>query len=120
MRADVRLALLIPHFPLTSRTRYNHGVFFRVAKSLSVPISASYLSYDNCSWAMATLDPFTTPALKPPLGVEPNFVDPESLLSLLVDTTIICLCFTTFATAARLILRLQDIHSLRLEDCQYR
>lgn len=68
---------------------------------------------------MATLDLSSAPALKPPDGVESNFVNPESLIPILIDTTIICLCCTTFATVARLILKLRNIRSLRLEDCQY-
>lgn len=65
---------------------------------------------------MATLDPSTTPALRPPAGVEPNFVNPESLVPVLFGTTIICVCCTTFATAARFILKLQNFRSLKSED----
>ncbi|KAL2043854.1 hypothetical protein N7G274_003374 [Stereocaulon virgatum] len=65
---------------------------------------------------MATLDPSTTPSLQPPAGVQPNFVDPKSLVPILIDTTIICLCFATFATAARLTLKLRNIRSLQWED----
>ena len=66
---------------------------------------------------MATLDPFTTPALQPPAGIEPNLINPESLYPVFVATVTVCLCFTTFATAARLTVNLPNIRSLQLEDC---
>ena len=67
---------------------------------------------------MATTDPKNVPALAPPSGVTPNFVNPYTLNPAFVVTTALCLLLATSAVIVRLAISLcGSTKRLRGEDC---
>lgn len=58
------------------------------------------------------------PALKPPPGLESNFIDPPSHRELSLATLILCLLITTSMTFMRLYVKIFTVHKLHLEDCK--
>ncbi|KAI9745628.1 MAG: hypothetical protein M1818_001162 [Claussenomyces sp. TS43310] len=56
------------------------------------------------------------PAGPPPTGVEPNFVNPESLYPAMAATVTVCIALTTVFTAVRLIAK-KKTSTLTTEDC---
>ncbi|KAL2037557.1 hypothetical protein N7G274_009669 [Stereocaulon virgatum] len=66
---------------------------------------------------VVTTDPSKVPALAPPPGVHPNFVNPYSLNPAFVATTVLCLLFATLAVTVRLAVNLSGPNKkLRVED----
>ena len=67
---------------------------------------------------MNATSPSDTPALTPPSGVIPNFVDPYSLSSAFVATAVLCLPLATIAVIVRLTTSLRGSdRRFRVEDC---
>ena len=60
------------------------------------------------------------PALAPPLGVEPNFVDPPNLKTLGLVVIILCLILPTLAVWMRMYTKLRIIRQVVAEDCRLR
>ena len=65
--------------------------------------------------AHASLDQL--PALQPPLGVTPNFNDPENIQSTIIATLAVTLGAATFFTAVRMYTKVFILKSFALEDC---
>ena len=57
-----------------------------------------------------------TPALLPPAGVQPNFVDPPSLDSILITTVTLCLALSAVALTMRLYTKARVVQRLEIED----
>ena len=68
---------------------------------------------------MSKLDPDITPSIKPPLGHTSNLVNPYSLQSWLVATSVICLVVLVLSIAARLFVKGYILKKIQLEDCVY-
>ena len=67
---------------------------------------------------MSPSSPYNVPALAPPAGTTPNFVNPYTLSPAFVATAIICLLFATAALIIRLATSLLgSIKRLYIEDC---
>ena len=67
---------------------------------------------------MNTADPKNVPALPPPEGVTPNFINPSSLKSAFIVTTVICLPLATSAVIVRLFTTLRGSKRvLHIDDC---
>ena len=67
---------------------------------------------------MSPSSPSSVPALAPPAGVTPNFVNPYTLSPAFVATAIISLMFATTALIIRLATSLIGSNKrLRIEDC---
>jgi hypothetical protein len=66
-------------------------------------------------WQKAILD---GPALRPPPGVQPNFIDPENQNSLGYALIIICAAVSTAMTGIRLYAKLTSLKRLGIEDCE--
>ena len=64
------------------------------------------------------MDPDTTPALAPPPGMVPNFVDPFTLNNYLILTSTVCLALTTVMIMIRIITKAYVIKIVTLEDCK--
>ncbi len=64
---------------------------------------------------MTAVDPSLKPSLQPPPGVQPNFVDPDSLLPIYVATTVVCVVFASLATATRLLVKMTNLRSMYWE-----
>ena len=61
-----------------------------------------------------------TPALMPPPGVVPNFIDPPGTLEAVTNATMaICFAFTTIFVLVRLLTKYCVDRGLQWEDCQY-
>ena len=61
-----------------------------------------------------------TPALIPPVGVVPNFINPPGTLEAVTNATMaICFTFTTMFVFVRLLTKYCVDRALQLEDCQY-
>ena len=58
-------------------------------------------------------------AMQPPLGVEPNFVDPQNRNDEIIAVAVIALIFSTAFVAARTYTRLMVIKSHGWEDCEW-
>lgn len=56
-------------------------------------------------------------SMKPPPGVIPNFVDPESKAYRVVNANIVCIVIGTFFLIARIASRSLISHSLGRDDC---
>ena len=65
--------------------------------------------------ANASLDQL--PALQPPLGVTPNFDDPENIQCAIIATLAVTLGAATFFTAVRIYTKAFILKSIALEDC---
>ena len=57
------------------------------------------------------------PALQPPLGVIPNFIDPENIQSTIIATLAVTLGAAIFFTAVRIYTKAFILNSIALEDC---
>lgn len=67
---------------------------------------------------MSPSNPSSVPALDPPAGITPNFVNPYTLSPAFVATAVICLLFATAALIIRLATSLFGSDKrLRIEDC---
>lgn len=66
---------------------------------------------------MDSVDPNLIPALTPPEGVTPNFVDPETYVYLPLVFSFVCLALATIMLAARLFTRLVIMKKMAWEDC---
>ena len=64
----------------------------------------------------SSVDPVDMPAMTPPAGVQPNFVNPPSLEPLSIAVIVLCLSLTLIALCIKLFTKLW-IKSLRIEDC---
>ena len=61
-----------------------------------------------------------TPALMPPQGVVPNFIDPPGTLEAVTNATMaICFTLTTIFVIVRLLTKYCVDRAILLEDCQY-
>ena len=60
-----------------------------------------------------------TPALEPPPGVSPNFINPYSLRPFQIATTSICLTTATLVVAARFVAKFATSKRLQLEECMF-
>ncbi len=61
-----------------------------------------------------------TPALMPPAGVVPNFIDPPGTLEAVTNATMaICFTLTTIFVIVRLLTKYCVDRAILLEDCQY-
>ena len=58
------------------------------------------------------------PALAPPPGVTPNFVNPPSFFTFSVVVVTLCLLFSTLAICMRMYTKLYIIRRVVLEDCK--
>jgi hypothetical protein len=65
------------------------------------------------------MDPNNTPALDPPLGVKPNFVDPYTLHPTLIAVSVVALSLCTIGIAARSYTRVVIMKKFELDDCAY-
>lgn len=63
--------------------------------------------------------PANTPALEPPPGVTPNFINPYSLRPFQVATASICLTTATLVVAARFFAKFATSKRLQLEECTF-
>ena len=63
------------------------------------------------------LDPNKTPALQPPLGVVPNFVDPPTILGPFLAGEAVMLAASTLAVSARVFTKAYVMKKVDLEDC---
>ncbi|OTA79664.1 hypothetical protein M434DRAFT_38256 [Hypoxylon sp. CO27-5] len=62
------------------------------------------------------MDPYKTPALYPPPGVEPNFVNPHSLQPERITVSAICLALCIIFVGGRIYMRVQ-MKMFNLDDC---
>ena len=58
------------------------------------------------------------PGLAPPPGVVPNFVDPYSLESIQIASTVLCLTLALLSTLLRMYAKLFIIKAYGWEDCK--
>ena len=68
---------------------------------------------------MSGLNLAETPALQPPPGVSPNFVDPPSLQSMTNATIAVCFTLATLFVAVRLLTKFFVDRTFQREDCKY-
>ncbi|MCJ1309727.1 hypothetical protein MMC25_003388 [Agyrium rufum] len=66
---------------------------------------------------MSSFNPAETPALMPPPGVIPNFVDPPSQAQWVIITVCLCLSLTTILIAIRIFSRVYISGPLAWDDC---
>lgn len=66
---------------------------------------------------ITALDVDTTPALAPPPGITPNFVNPYSQAALAYRLAIAILAVATLAVMARLFTKLKIMKRMENEDC---
>lgn len=68
---------------------------------------------------MESLDLNVLPAMIPPPGVVPNFVDPDSEapLAIALGVPILFMILTSLALLARLFTKFKIIHQIHTEDC---
>ena len=68
---------------------------------------------------MKTTNSLEDPALLPPVGVSPNFVDPYSQNPAFVATAVLCILLATASVVVRLTTRLLgSTKRLRFEECK--
>jgi hypothetical protein len=67
------------------------------------------------AWQIAVLE---GPALRPPPGVQPNFIDPSNQNSLGYALIIICGIVSTVMTGTRLYAKFRSSRKLGIEDCR--
>lgn len=58
------------------------------------------------------------PALKPPPGVVPNFIDPPNLYDTAIAVQIVTLVLSTVAVAMRIYTKVRIIHQMAAADCR--
>lgn len=63
------------------------------------------------------LDPNNTPALEPPPGVVPNFVDPPTIVRPIIVGVSVMIVVSTLGFAARLFTKIRVMKQMQLEDC---
>ena len=69
---------------------------------------------------MSSTNSSDVPALAPPPGVTPNFVDPYSLSPAFVVTAVLCLLLATVSVVVRLAVSLLGSDKrLRIEECTF-
>ena len=56
-------------------------------------------------------------ALQPPLGVTPNFIDPENMQSIIIATLAVTLGAATLFTVIRMYTKAFILNTIALEDC---
>ncbi|KAL8704238.1 MAG: hypothetical protein Q9201_002583 [Fulgogasparrea decipioides] len=66
--------------------------------------------------SLADLDPYTTPAMKPPDGQLPNFVNPETMQAWLIATAVVCLTVSVLSIAMRTYVKAVLIRKVQIED----
>lgn len=59
------------------------------------------------------------PALQPPPGIHPNFVNPEDLHIAIVVTLVLCVSISTLVFWMRVYTKLYIIHRTGWEDCKF-
>ncbi|KAJ8065225.1 hypothetical protein OCU04_005930 [Sclerotinia nivalis] len=62
------------------------------------------------------MDPNTTPALEPPMGITPDLVDPYTRQPNLIVTSVVCLTLTTVCIFIRTLTKAYLFKEMRLED----
>lgn len=66
------------------------------------------------------MDPLTHfPALVPPVGVTPNFINPQSQALMVIVTSILCLVLIILISLLRFYTNLWIKKSLKADDSQY-
>ena len=60
----------------------------------------------------------TLPALQPPAGVEPNFVNPEDRAYLLTTVATVLFCLMVFLYINRVYTKLCIVHKTSWDDCK--
>ncbi len=123
-RHQLSLFHLHERFCHMNYNRYHRkfGVVYNPKSTLllhEIRISTQFLSPTlserlSVRWQIFVMD---KPALAPPLGIIPNFVDPYTLEPVLIVITVIYLVLTTLGVGARLIIRKSANKSMLLEDC---
>ena len=69
---------------------------------------------------LVNMDPLThIPALAPPAGVTPNFINPQSQASMVVITSILCLVLIIPISILRFYTNLFIKRSLKVDDSKY-
>lgn len=59
------------------------------------------------------------PALTPPSGTDPDFVNPYTLQPFVLASVVISLFLTSWAIMARVFVKMYITRSMKLEDCEY-
>lgn len=59
------------------------------------------------------------PAMVPPPGITPNFVNPPNLNHIVVLTLVLCMVFSTLAVVMRMYTKLFIIRKTAFEDCMF-
>lgn len=59
------------------------------------------------------------PAMAPPPGVTPNFIDPPNLRHIVVLVLTLCMSFSTVAILMRMYTKLFILRKTAFEDCRY-
>jgi hypothetical protein len=59
------------------------------------------------------------PALAPPPGVVPNFIDPPTNRAAIFVVFVTCLVIMTLAVAIRMYTKIFMLKKLAIEDCEY-
>lgn len=67
---------------------------------------------------MVVVDIHTTPALKPPYGVESDFTNGYSLQPHLVATSAVCLTLCVSSVLARTFTKVRLLKKVEIEDCE--
>jgi hypothetical protein len=68
---------------------------------------------------MVAIDIHTTPALKPPYGVESDFDNGYSLKPHLVAASAVCLTMCVFSVVARIFTKVRLLKKVEIEDCEW-
>lgn len=63
--------------------------------------------------------PMTTPALQPPEGVTPNFVNPENFHTAIIGTIVVCIALTTCLACTRMYTKLIITKTYGWDDCMF-
>lgn len=59
------------------------------------------------------------PAMHPPPGVEPNFVDPPNLEHIFILVLTLCVSFSAIAVFLRMYTKLFILRKVAFEDCRF-
>lgn len=60
------------------------------------------------------------PAMAPPPGAVPNFVDPPNLDHIVILVLTLCMSFSTIAVLLRMYTKLFVLRKIAFEDCMFR
>ena len=90
---------------------------YRHPNAFSIKVKTSLVFVSNLSYPAIMSDLSSQPAIAPPPGVTPSFIDPPSQGYLIVVTVSVCLLCSTLLVLPRIYVSIFTSRTFKWDDC---